>query len=91
MYHLTQKLDSINECIKRGEKVRILYEIILSELGMGFENTGQEVFKKLMETQDEYYESVQLLKTIIESGQRANPDENEEEIEKTDKGVSVSN
>lgn len=72
MYHLTQKLESIHECIRKGEKVRILYEILLSEIGANFENTGQEVFEKLKQSQDEYFEAIKMLKLIMESGQRTN-------------------
>lgn len=80
---LEAKLDMIHQCIKKGEKIRVLYEIIMAELGMNFENTGQEVFLELQKSQDNYYESITLLKSIMEN-----------KIEKTDTKkdmVSVSN
>lgn len=95
MSHLDQKLDMIQECIQKGERVRVLYQILLSELGMSFENEGREVFQKLAQSQDEYYEAVQLLKTIVESGREQkqdteiNMDENYiENILKKEVGVS---
>lgn len=63
-------LDQAEEAVKRGERARILFEMLLSEIGASFENTHAEVWKKLKENQDKYNESIKVLSTIIKERAR---------------------
>lgn len=62
---MADQISLAQEAIKKGERTRVLFEILLSELGMSFENTHREVWDKLKETQQEYEESIELMSTII--------------------------
>lgn len=54
------------ETIQRYERVKVLQQYILSEIGLTFE-TGKQMFDKMKELFDDYEESLQILKTVIEA------------------------
>jgi len=75
-------LEKAQEAIRLGERTRILFEIIMSELGMNYENTQKEVWIKLAEVQRDYEEAVNTVRSIVhENGKKTHQKE----------GVSVSN
>lgn len=51
------------EAIKKGERSRILMELLLSNIGYTMEDEI-DLFKELKKTQDEYNEAVKLLSMI---------------------------
>lgn len=55
------------EAVKKGERTRILLEILLSEIGMDFENTGDEVFAKLQQVHEEYQEAIKNLAVLMKN------------------------
>lgn len=59
-------LSQAQEAIKQGERTRILFEILMSELGLDLEeSTVQDVFNKLKETQEAYENAVKTFAVAI--------------------------
>lgn len=58
-------LDLAQEAIKKGERAKVLFELLLSEIGC-IENVGKEFWNKLKETQDEYNEAIKMLASIVQ-------------------------
>lgn len=76
-------LEKAQKAIQKGERCRILYELLLEQLEMTYKDNGQEVFKKLYEVENQYQEAVKDMGIIIKEQYRNNP--------KEEGGVSVSN
>lgn len=58
-----------NEAIARGEKTRILFEILLSHLDLGNKLESleiKEIFDKMKEHQDAYNEAVKMLSLVMQ-------------------------
>lgn len=72
------------ETIQRWERVRVLQEYILSEIGLTFE-TGEQMFTRMKQLFEDYEESLEILKSVIEAHGFMN------KTDKTTEGVSVSN
>lgn len=75
-------MDLANDAIKKGEKTRILFEILLSELGCTLDNSLEEIYNKLKITQDEYNEAIKMMSIIVQEARKKDTQKN---------GVSVSN
>lgn len=63
-------IEEANESIKKGERSRILFELLLSEIGGSYEDTRSEVWEKLKRVQEEYEEAIKLLTTVIQEKAR---------------------
>lgn len=76
-----QMIEAAQTAIQKGERVRILFQILLSELDIEFSTVeARKVFEKLNQVQNEYEEATNILRTIIQTHN-----------EKNRQGVSVSN
>lgn len=73
------------EAIKKGERSRILMDLLLSNLGYTMEDEI-DLFKELKKTQDEYNEAVKMLSLITFEAQKANRKKKTD----TKNGVGVS-
>lgn len=69
-------MDLANDAIKKGEKTRILFEILLSELGCTLDNTLEEIYNKLKKTQDEYNEAIKMMSLIVQEARKKTPEKN---------------
>lgn len=58
-------IDETHEIIKKGERARLLFEMLLTEIGADFENTRNEIWDKLKKTQDDYNEALTGITEII--------------------------
>lgn len=70
-------LEAAQEAVRIGERSRIIFEILLSELGLEWENNAQ-IWHKLREVQNDYEEAIKMLGLLIKETHRQ-------------EGVSVSN
>lgn len=59
------QLDFLQEAIKKGERSRILMDMLMDEIGMSYDSTFVEVWKKLREVQDEYEEAIRNLSMMM--------------------------
>lgn len=78
--------DTAQRAIKKGEKVKMLFEWLLQELNMSLESTYTEVFAEILKTHNAYEEGVKLLASAIH--QNANNKFNKEAYTDAVKGVS---
>lgn len=83
---IENKYDLAEKTIKKGEKCRILFEILLDELGMTFNNTHTEVWNRLKNVNDEYEESIKLLSELVHINGKK-----QTKTPTKSRGVSVSN
>jgi len=60
-----ETLEAAQDAIRIGERSRILFEMLLSEIGMDFENTHSEVWIKLRSVQEDYEEAIRSITEII--------------------------
>lgn len=67
-----------NEAMKKGEKTRILFEVLMEhlELEMTEEVQLEEIFNKLKQHQDEYNEGVKMLALVMQKAQKAKAQQN---------------
>lgn len=74
-------IDKLNQAIRTGEQARILFEILLSTVGLDIDNPEDPgtLFKRLNEVQEDYTAAVNDLRLIIK------------ERHTKQEGVSVSN
>lgn len=54
-------MDLAQDAIRKGERARILFELLLSEIGMGFQNSAPEIWNELKSVQERYNEAVQTI------------------------------
>lgn len=71
--------------IVTGERVKILFEIIMEELGMTYDNTMSDVMKEMAESVKKYYDSTEALGKLMHEKQKRQLEDSTEE------DVSVSN
>lgn len=64
---MDQEFEQAQECIRIGERSRILFEMLLDQLGMTYENHRDEVWAKLSDTQERYNEAVRMLSEIVKA------------------------
>lgn len=83
-----ETIDQAQEVIKRGEKINVLLEYLLSELGLLLEDKPlpQDIWRRLKECQDEYDQACKTLSTIIHEHGLL-----QYKIGQPEEGVSVSN
>jgi len=83
-----ETLEEAQRAIRIGERSRILFEMLLSEIGLEFENTHSEVWIKLREVQQDYEDAIKSLGEMIKQSHihRGSAD-----IHPNEQGVSVSN
>jgi len=88
-----KKMEKYEADIAVGERVKVLFEIIMAELGMNYENSMTEVIKKMAEAVQDYYAATDALGELMKEVHKreAERDAEEIEMEKTDEDVSVSN
>jgi len=88
-----KKMEKYESDIAVGERVKVLFEIIMAELGMNYENSMTEVMKKMAEAVQDYYTATDALGKLMQEIHRREAERalEEREIEKTDEDVSVSN
>lgn len=61
-------IDQMKEAIRLGERTRIIFDILLSELGMTFENSdSNKIFTRLKEIQTSYEEAIINAALIIKT------------------------
>lgn len=63
--NLEWELEQAQRAVQKGERSRILFEILLSEIGCSFENSTEEIWNELTRIQDEYNEAIKILSTVI--------------------------
>lgn len=63
----TDNLDLVHQAIQTGERSRVLFELLLAEIGMSYENTRGEVFDKLKQTQEDYENAIKTLTMVIKA------------------------
>lgn len=74
-------VEEINKVIDKGERTRVLFQILLSDLELNYQTcTSEKFFEELKRTQQETNEALELLRTIAKDTFR----------KQTDKGVSAS-
>lgn len=78
----SEVLEQAQKAIQTGERTRILFEMLLSEIGLTFENTNVEIWNRLQETQKDYEDAVKTMAMIINDTRKNTPEK---------EGVSVSN
>lgn len=83
-----ETLEEAQRAIRTGERARILFEMLLSEIGLEFENTHSEVWIKLREVQEDYESAIKHLSTIIK---QTHIHRGSADIHPNEQGVSVSN
>jgi len=71
-------IERLHDAISKGERSRVLFELLMAEIGLTYANTGKEVFDKLKTVQEEYNEAIQSMAIIMQ------------ERHTNGKGVSVS-
>lgn len=59
-------ITTAQEAIKRGEKTRILFEILLDQLECDVDSSLEDIFTKLKQHQEEYNEAVKMLSIVVQ-------------------------
>jgi len=65
-------LDVAQANIKKGERVRLVYEILMETLGVTYENTFKEVIEAMKTSQEAYNQGVKTIETIIKQTHKVN-------------------
>jgi len=100
-----ETLEEAQRAIRIGERSRILFEMLLSEIGLEFENTHSEVWIKLRDVQQDYEDAIKSITEIIkhtklveqedvrkeEMIRNRQPIRGSADAHPNEKGVSVSN
>jgi len=81
---MSENLDELKNDIVTGERVKILFEIIMEELGMTYENTMTEVMKEMAESVKRYYDSTEALGKLMHEKQRRELEDTTNPLERYD-------
>jgi len=65
-------LDIAQEAIKKGERVRLQYEMLMETLGVTYQNTFKEVIDAMKKSQDAYNQGVKTIEAIIKQTHKVN-------------------
>lgn len=62
----TLPLELAQDAINKGEKVKVIFQILLSELGLELEKcTDKDIWERLKQTQNDYEEACKMLAHIV--------------------------
>jgi len=61
------ELTKAQEAVKKGERVRLLWELLMESVGTTYENTFQETGIKMRDIQEEYNKGIAFIESILKN------------------------
>lgn len=63
-------LEEAQKAIETGEKVKVLYELLMERCGLTYENKLPEIMKSIREHMVNYYEAMETLSGKMNTGKK---------------------